>query len=132
MRLLMTVSVVALISSSNMVSAQCVSPIQQSNYQPTAMLGLTFELGSGSPTENMGITAKILSTNEANHFVVGGGVSFFPAAKTKSKIGIDAGVGMNGSNISGLIGYDFIRNNPELSAGWAPTVEDSYTVPCPP
>lgn len=122
MKIFLVAAAFAVAAFTSAANAQCPTTTV-SDFNPTVMVGLTYNFGGSDAKENLGLTAKVLSTNEANHFVAGGGVSYFPGAKDKDKIGLDAGVGFNGTNVIGLAGYDLLRQSPSVSVGWAPTAE---------
>lgn len=85
---------------------------------PTVMLGIAFNFGA-NPKENIGITGKVISTNEPHNFVIGVGSTFFPFAR--EQFGIDISGGYVTDNAAITAGYDFLRWTPQVSAGWVPT-----------
>lgn len=99
------------------------APSSSDDFHPTIMLGLAFELGRQSPQENIGLTAKLLSTNEEDHFVVGGGLTYFPWSD--DALGLDVGAGYNFKDAAAIVSYDFLRKKPQISGGWVPTDDES-------
>lgn len=93
--------------------------------QPSVMAGLTFSFGGGNAAENFGFTLKMLNTNEANHFVLGAGGSYYPWSDTK--FGLDLSAGYNVNEATALAGYDFLKKAPVFSGGWVNTAEKDYT-----
>lgn len=99
------------------------APSTSNDFHPTVMLGLAFDFGKQSHQENIGLTAKVLSTNEEDQFVVGGGITYFPWAD--DKLGLDVGVGYNFKDVAAVISYDFMRKMPQVSGGWVPTEDEN-------
>ncbi len=89
----------------------------------TIMAGLAFNFGGGTGAENVGFTLKALNTNEADHFVVGAGGTYYPWSA--NQFGIDLSAGYNGSEATALVGYDFLKKAPVISGGLVNTVEPS-------
>lgn len=100
-----------------------VAPIEKSS-SPTFMLGIAVEFGETVNKPDVGFTAKVLSSNKPNEFVVGGGVNFFPWAK--DQVGLDVGAGYNFNHVGALASYDFLRWKPQVSVGYIPTERDFY------
>jgi hypothetical protein len=123
--LLTSVAILALVSTSAYAQP---APAPEVPYNetggdthPTVMLGLAFDFGPRVDKGSVGITAKLLSTNEEDHFVFGGGLTYFPWAE--EKFGLDASAGYNFDNFALMGGFDVIRLQPQISGGWVPTVE---------
>lgn len=93
----------------------------------TVMLGIAAEFGDGAAPE-VGFTAKILSTNKPNSFVLGAGISFFPWAESNN-LGLDIDAGVILHNMAILGGYDLLRQQLQVSGGWAPTMKDEEPLP---
>ena len=93
--------------------------------QPSAtlMLGIAAEFGDGAAPE-VGFTAKILSTNKPNSFVLGAGITFFPWAESNN-LGLDLDAGVILHNVAILGGYDLLRQQLQVSGGWAPTMKEA-------
>ena len=124
MKILLTGLAFVLLAATTAASAVCAPPLpsgSDTTISPTLMLGLTYRFGGSNPKDNLGLTAKLLSSNEANNLVVGGGMSVYPTAK--EKVGIDIGIGINGTNVTAIAGYDLLARTPQISAGWAHTAE---------
>lgn len=85
---------------------------------PSVMLGLSFDFGA-DPKENIGLTAKVISNNEPNNFILGVGGTYFPFAK--EQVGVDLSGGYLMDHAAVTAGYDFMRSTPQVSAGWVPT-----------
>ena len=96
--------------------------------KPGLMVGIAFDLSTAPKLADIGITAKVLSNRQENHFVLGAGVSYFPWA-SENKFGLDVSAGNNfvHSNIMG--GYDFIRKQPQISGGWSSTRKQYTPIP---
>jgi len=87
---------------------------------PAAMVGLSFDFGHDDWTQGVGLTAKVLSSDEQDHLVGALGATWFPMDQQKP-YGIDLGVGYTFDNTAVTAGYDFINMTPQVSAGWADT-----------
>ena len=85
---------------------------------PTVMLGLSFDFGA-NPKENIGITAKVISNDTPDRFIVGAGGTYFPFAT--QQFGADLSAGYVTKDVAAMAGYDFMRLTPQVSAGWVPT-----------
>jgi hypothetical protein len=94
---------------------------------PSVMVGLSYVFGASGEGGDLGVTAKVLTTNAANSVIAGAGVSFYPGAK--EKFGLDVGLGFNATNVAVFGAYDLLQQGPAVSAGWSPTVEPT---PCDP
>ena len=89
--------------------------------------GLTY--GFGASPGDFGVTAKILSDDDANTAVVGAGVSYFPFAE-EMKFGVDVSAGYLFKNSSLSVGWDFLQKKPQLSFGYVNT-ENKKSTPAP-
>ncbi|MEQ1771514.1 MAG: tail fiber domain-containing protein [Devosia sp.] len=128
-RLLTTTALVAILPFGYSLAGSPPPPsVPPSGTEPSIglMLGIAAEFGDSGP--DVGVTAKVLSTNHSNNFVVGGGISWFPTS-TDQPIGLDLSAGLNLTNFTILGGYDFLRQAPQISAGYVPTTDGLY---CPP
>lgn len=105
-----------------MISAAAAGTPAQPAASATFMLGMAAEFGDADSAPAVGFTAKILSTNAPNNFVVGGGVTFFPWAEGDN-LGLDLSVGYLMQNVVLLGGYDLLRQQLQVSGGWVPTEE---------
>jgi len=110
-----------------MVSAATAGTLAQPAASATFMLGMAAEFGDADSKPAVGITAKILSSNAPNNFVVGGGVTFFPWAEDDN-LGLDLSVGYLLPNVVLLGGYDLLRQQLQVSGGWVPTMGDEVVV----
>ena len=89
--------------------------------------GLTY--GFGTSLGDFGITAKILSDDDANTAVVGAGVSYFPLAEGQ-KFGVDLSAGYLFENSAVTLGWDFLQKKPQFGFGYVDT-EDEKSKPAP-
>lgn len=87
----------------------------------SVMAGLAYNFGSGLAQENLGFTLKALNTNEANHFVLGAGGTFYPWSD--ERFSMDLGAGYNFNEATALVGYDLIKKVPVASMGWVNTTD---------
>jgi len=85
---------------------------------PTLMIGLSFDFGA-NPKENIGLTAKVISTDQRYRFIGAAGGTYFPFAK--EQFGLDVSGGYLADHVAATAGYDFLRWTPQVSVGWAPS-----------
>ena len=90
--------------------------------QPAVMLGVTFNFGGGSAQQNFGITAKVLSNDWQDYQAAAVGVTYFPM-KADHNLGLDASLAYKGTFAVGTIGWDFLNNQPQVSAGYVDAQE---------
>lgn len=97
------------------------------DYDPTIMVGVAYTLNGKATLDNLGFTAQVISSNKENKWVGALGATFYPwSAK---QFGVALGVGRNFENSTALIGYDFLKAEPLLGAGWANTKGERNTTP---
>ncbi len=96
---------------------------------PAAYLGATLRFG-GNTGADLGLTAKILSTNREDKFAVAAGISWYPWSH--EAFGADASLGYVFDDAAVLGGYDFVTGSPVLSAGWLNTKDKSRSRPAAP
>lgn len=87
---------------------------------PAAMVGLSFDFGHEDWTQGVGLSAKVLSSDEQDKVVGALGATWFPMEQQKP-YGIDLSAGYTFDSSVVLGGYDFINMAPQVSAGWADT-----------
>lgn len=85
---------------------------------PTVMIGLSFDFGA-NPKENIGITGKIITSDQRDRFIGAAGGTYLPFAK--EQFGLDVSGGYLADHVAVTAGYDFLRWTPQVSAGWAPS-----------
>lgn len=106
--------------------APCPDPEASSGL--TVMFGVAAEFGAAESASSVGFTAKVLSGNTPNSFVLGAGVTYFPWAPDQ-KLGLDLSGGYLLPNVALLAGYDLLRQQLQVSGGWAPTADDEPVPP---
>lgn len=79
--------------------------------------GITYLMGNRPA---MGFTVKALNTRVEDRGVVGLGMSYYPT-RTGDPFGIDFSAGYQNDNAAGLVGFDFINNNFNVSVGYTDT-----------
>lgn len=125
MKKLLLSTAIALLLPAGIASAGTASvisvPAKSHSAHPTLLFGIAVEFGDSVSTPDVGVTAKVLSSNRPNQFVVGGGVGYFPWSDQPFGVDLDIGYTFNHAAILG--GYDFLRQKPQLSAGFVPTDE---------
>ena len=85
---------------------------------PAAFVGLSYSFGG-----NVGLSLKVLSDDEEGKNVAAlGGTYYFGA---QNPWGLDLGVGRTFDNGAVTIGWDFLQENGQISAGWADTEDDN-------
>ncbi|MFK5927437.1 MAG: hypothetical protein QM483_12465 [Desulfuromusa sp.] len=90
--------------------------------------GISYNFGASAA--DWGVTAKIMSDDDANTAVVAAGVSYFPFAKEK-KFGADLSGGYLFENGAVTLGFDFLQWKPQLGLGYIDT-EDGNSTPATP
>lgn len=94
---------------------------------PTYMVGISFTFGSN----DIGLTAKVLSDDEEETAVAAAGVSFYPMAE--KKWGVDLGAGYIQDDIAATIGWDFLQEKLAVGVGYTDLEdedeEEEYTPP---
>lgn len=77
------------------------------------MLGVTWTLGGGSP--EMGVSGRVLSSNDSSDFGFGGGVTYYVQS---GQIGYDAVAGYMQGDVMIGGGYDFASFQPVFTLGY--------------
>jgi hypothetical protein len=93
---------------------------------PGVLLGMSVNLDGSPSSEDVGLTAKVLSNTHEDSFVVGAGLSFFPWAPSGKNIGADISAGYNFENFTVMGGWDFLRSGLQMSGGWS-NIENEST-----
>lgn len=86
---------------------------------PGYMLGVTYGLDGKASLNNLGFTAKALTSDRDDKFVGAAGVSLFPWADRK--LGLDVGGGYTFDHSTALVSYDLLQAKPQVSYGWSDT-----------
>lgn len=81
---------------------------------PAFMAGLSINFGGGQQPA-LGITGKILSSDQPDEVVGAAGATWF----FDGYWGLDAGVGYTFDNSAVTLTYDFLNERPQFSVGWA-------------
>jgi hypothetical protein len=89
-----------------------------------AFFGISYNFGASKA--DWGITAKVLSDDDANTAVAAAGVSFFPFANEK-KFGVDLSGGYLFENGAVTLGWDFLQRKPQLGIGYVNTDDGKST-----
>ncbi|MEN9294480.1 MAG: hypothetical protein RIS03_174 [Pseudomonadota bacterium] len=76
--------------------------------------GITYAIGA---KDGLGFTVKALSSRREHNPVYGAGFTFYPAASPENQYGVDLSAGYQHEDNAVLIGYDFLRNAPQISLG---------------
>ena len=84
-------------------------------------LGLSMQLGGTISARDIGVTAKVVSSNREDRAVLGGGINVYPFGSGPTRIGIDVGAGYQGSRFGAMVGYDLLLGRPTLNAGYVNT-----------
>ena len=82
---------------------------------PTAMLGLSWSFG-GTQSGQLGISARILSSDRRDEFVAAIGGTYYPGSET---FGLDVGVGYNWEKQTFTFTYDVLNQGWGAALGWA-------------
>lgn len=94
-------------------------PAKTHSAHPTIFFGIAAEFGDTVKTPDVGVTAKVLTSNRPHQFVLGAGLSYFPWSGQPLGFDLDAGYNFNHFGILG--GYDVLRWKPQVSAGFVAT-----------
>lgn len=92
-----------------------------------AFVGVTYAIGSNA---GVGLTLLATTVRHEDRGIAAAGVSYYPFASGQ-KIGIPIGVGYQGSNVAGIVGYDVLLGVPVVSGGYVNTRGDSRPVAAP-
>ncbi len=84
-------------------------------------LGLSMQLGGNISARDIGVTAKVVSSNREDRAVLGGGINVYPFGSGPTRVGIDVGAGYQGSRFGAMVGYDLLLGRPTLNAGYVNT-----------
>ena len=104
-----------------LIGACLVSLYSIAHAEAGVFLGLSAQLGGKFGAQDVGLTAKIVSSNREDRGVLGGGISFYPFGPGSTRIGIDVGAGVQGRSAGALLGYDLLLGRPTFSAGYVNT-----------
>lgn len=97
-----------------------ISVVLLSFYTAVAMADVGFFAGityTIDAKDGFGISFKALSSRREHNPVYGAGVTFYPTATPDKQYGFDLSAGYQHENNALLIGYDFVRNSPQISVG---------------
>lgn len=83
------------------------------------MLGVAYNFGGPASLNNLGFTAKVLTSNEEDKWVAALGATFYPWSG--KQFGLDLSGGYNFQDSAAMIGYDFLKREPQISGGWSNT-----------
>lgn len=86
-------------------------------------VGLSVQLGGTLTSRDIGLTAKVVSSNREDRAVLGGGISVYPFGSGPARVGFDVGAGYQGSNAGAMVGYDLLLGRPTLNAGFVNTTK---------
>lgn len=101
----------SLAGSTALVTILLTSPVLA---DPAVMVGLSVNFGGGEKPA-MGLTGKILSSDQPEEVVGAAGATYF----FDGYWGLDAGIGYTFDNSAVTLTYDFLNSRPQLSVGWA-------------
>ncbi|MBN2646222.1 MAG: hypothetical protein JXR44_00375 [Thiotrichales bacterium] len=82
--------------------------------EPTYFIGVAYTFGG-----EFGVTGKILTDDEQDSFSASVGATYYPYAY--EKFGVDLGGTYAFDKIALGAGFDFVKNAPVISAGYADT-----------
>ncbi len=91
------------------------------------MLGVSYSFSGPASLNNLGFTAKLLSSDEEDKWVGALGASFYPWSD--KQLGLDVSGGYNFEDSAVLVGYDFLKRAPQISGGWSNTDDDNHHQP---
>ena len=102
--------------------------VAQAQAGASGFFGISYIFGT-SPGD-FGVTVKILSDDDENTAVLGGGVSYYPLSEAR-KFGVDADVGYLFQNSAVTVGWDFLQKKPQLGVGYIDTDDGNPTPAAP-
>jgi hypothetical protein len=91
-----------------------------------AMVGVAYNFGGPASLKNLGFTAKVLTSDREDKWVAALGATLYPWSD--KLLGLDVSGGYNFEDSAVLIGYDFLKGQPQISGGWANTDDDSSSI----
>jgi len=104
-----------------MIAAGLVPMCSLAQAEGGVFLGLSMQLGGNISARDIGVTAKVVSSNREDRAVLGGGINVFPFGSGPTRVGFDVGAGYQGSRFGAMVGYDLILGRPTLNAGYVNT-----------
>ena len=104
-----------------LIGAGLVSMCALAQADSGVFVGLSLQLGGTINARDIGLTAKVVSSNREDRAVLGGGINVYPFGAGPARIGFDIGAGYQGSNAGALVGYDLLLGRPTLNAGFVNT-----------
>lgn len=119
------------ISSIHASAIPCFTPGEDKTFfdQPTVMLGIAFNFGGAASAQNFGITAKVLSNDFQDYQAATVGMTYFPK-KESSNLGLDVGLAYKATTAVGTVGWDFLSNQLQFSAGYVDAQEPQGSYVC--
>lgn len=90
---------------------------------PQAMFGVSYTWGGGIGQGELGVGVKVITDNEEDKFIAAAGVNYYPFA-TDRKFGADLSAGYLFDSFALTAGWDFLREDFIVSAGYVNTVDD--------
>ena len=97
---------------------------------PGVFFGVAYTFGQAKPSDGLGLSLKVLSTNKEDHAVVGAGVTYYPL-QSNNRFGVDLGVGYLFQDVAVTVGWDFMHS-PQVGVGYVNTKDDRPAPPLPP
>jgi hypothetical protein len=91
-------------------SLVCLSSVARA--EAGVFIGLSMQLGGKFSSQDLGLSAKVVSSNREDRAVLGGGISFYPFGPGSTRVGLDVGAGVQGRSAGALIGYDLLLGRP--------------------
>ncbi len=91
---------------------------------PQAMFGVTYTWGGEVGSGDVGISIKVVSSREKHQLIGAAGVTYYPWAPL-DKFGADLSAGYLFERFALTGGWDFIRRDWIVSAGYVNTIEKS-------
>ena len=83
---------------------------------PGVLVGLSYDFG-----ETVGLTLKVLSSDQRDRAVAAAGVSYFPFAAASRQWGVDVGAGYNFRTSGATVGWDFMNRRVQGAVGYVNT-----------
>ncbi len=84
-------------------------------------IGVVYDFGGSNAKQGLGLSAKLVSSDEPDKVVGAIGFSYFPQAT--NKLGADISVGHTFDNGLVTLGYDVFNKQPQIGLGYMDTEE---------
>lgn len=116
-----TLALAAALTVAGLSTAVAADDVAFIDPSPTVSFGLTIPLGGGG-LKDFGLSLNLLSSNEQDAWVAGGGVTFYPGRD--NRLGCSVIGGRNFTNYETHLGYDFCQEVFTFGVGGLSTISN--------